>query len=538
MHTLKTSPENAAGRALAQPVSAAISRRRALKTMGVAVPTALVAARGIMEAPRAEALTTGPALTYSVKNDGGLSANGTYDDQSVQRCVNAAAANYGGTIVVDVPVIFGSGSVAVKMPAKGAYAIVGAGQTASFLSVNDGYPPGEPVPSIQVTASIGGQPSQLIGTGTTCIFDCTAADPGLMTVRIDNLLMYGLGSWPFAACITNNVWMFDFDWNTTAQVGGVACVYAGGGQQTQRLNMLHNLISNHMLVWCPSTASFGGDISGNVVNEPGDLFIPSGISGVVGSIIHTENFPTWMIHDNFFFSQQLSSSKQRATICYQNLNQTQDGSIHHNVFYGAGGMCIYYKDDFTPGDTSFLTGGLVIDGNEFVGWNMCNISTGPGANGSALVIDTSSGSPADQLVLIGKNIWQGGRLTDAVHNYSKRCIEVVQGPDTAHVVFDVQQVMRYVTVAGWRINGVDYVTSFPSHRFRAALAAPTVPATSVALTNPFGFDCTVYVSGRNLNDVAIDGVATGLKSGMFRVPRCATITLTYSSPPTWKWFAD
>jgi hypothetical protein len=208
---------------------------------------------------------------------------------------------------------------------------VGAGETASFYSVNDGYPPGLPVPSIQVTASIGGQPSHLGGTGATCIFDCTAAAPFEMTFRIDNLLMYGINSFPFAACITNNVYMFDFDWNTTAQVGGVACAYAGGGTQTVRLNMFHNFVQCHMLVWCPSTAPYGGDIEGNVVNEPADLFIPSGISGVVGSIIHCENFPTWMIHDNFFCSQQLTSTKQRAMICYKNISQTQDGSIHRNV---------------------------------------------------------------------------------------------------------------------------------------------------------------------------------------------------------------
>jgi hypothetical protein len=107
----------------------------------------------------------------------------------------------------------------------------------------------------------------------------------------------------------------------------------------------------------------------------------------------------------------------------------------------------------------------------------------------------------------------------------------------AGVIFDPEQNMRYITVAPYRINAVDYGAPGNSHCLQAVLTAPGIPPSGKALANPFGFDCTVYVSGRNLNDVAIDGVSTGLKSGMYSVPRCGTITLTYSSPPTWKWFA-
>jgi hypothetical protein len=117
--------------------------------MSAAVPTALVTGTRILDAPRAEALSTGPAGVYSVKNDGGLSANGTYHDQSLQRYFDTAALNYGGTIVVDCPVIFGPNSVAVRLPAKGTYAIQGIGTAASAYAVNDGLPRGLAVPRIQ-----------------------------------------------------------------------------------------------------------------------------------------------------------------------------------------------------------------------------------------------------------------------------------------------------------------------------------------------------------------------------------------------------
>lgn len=68
--------------------------------------------------------------------------------------------------------------------------------------------------------------------------------------------------------------------------------------------------------------------------------------------------------------------------------------------------------------------------------------------------------------------------------------------------------------------------------------APTIPATTVALTNPFPFDCTVYLAGGTVTAVAIGGTATGLTSGMFSVPAGETITLTYSVAPTWTWLGN
>lgn len=77
------------------------------------------------------------------------------------------------------------------------------------------------------------------------------------------------------------------------------------------------------------------------------------------------------------------------------------------------------------------------------------------------------------------------------------------------------------------------------------VAAPSVPATTIALTNPFGYDADVYVSpGASTCAVSIAGQATGItlaSSGVgqiFRVPAKESITLTYTSAPTWKWFID
>lgn len=70
------------------------------------------------------------------------------------------------------------------------------------------------------------------------------------------------------------------------------------------------------------------------------------------------------------------------------------------------------------------------------------------------------------------------------------------------------------------------------------IASPAVPNTTVAYTNAFGVDCTVYVSGGTVTAIAIGGTATGLTSGTFRVPAGQTIAITYSVQPTWVWFGE
>lgn len=70
------------------------------------------------------------------------------------------------------------------------------------------------------------------------------------------------------------------------------------------------------------------------------------------------------------------------------------------------------------------------------------------------------------------------------------------------------------------------------------LGPPAVPATTVAYTNAYDVDATVFITGGSVTVIAIGGTATGATSGSFRVPAGQTITLTYSSAPTWTWFGD
>lgn len=78
--------------------------------------------------------------------------------------------------------------------------------------------------------------------------------------------------------------------------------------------------------------------------------------------------------------------------------------------------------------------------------------------------------------------------------------------------------------------------TLPDFSINASNTAPSVPATTVALTNPFPFRCLVYVNAGTVTVIAIGGVTTGQVAGAFILNPGQTITLTYSVAPTWTWF--
>lgn len=82
------------------------------------------------------------------------------------------------------------------------------------------------------------------------------------------------------------------------------------------------------------------------------------------------------------------------------------------------------------------------------------------------------------------------------------------------------------------------LTNNPGYNPTGPQTAPSMPASGTALTNPFPFDATVYVSGGTVTEIAVGGTATGLTSGSVFVPAGETITLTYSTAPTWVWIGN
>lgn len=66
---------------------------------------------------------------------------------------------------------------------------------------------------------------------------------------------------------------------------------------------------------------------------------------------------------------------------------------------------------------------------------------------------------------------------------------------------------------------------------------PAVPASTVALTNPYGQDCWVYITGGTVTVIKINGVTTGLTSGTFMLEATQNISTTNTGSPSWVWVA-
>lgn len=85
------------------------------------------------------------------------------------------------------------------------------------------------------------------------------------------------------------------------------------------------------------------------------------------------------------------------------------------------------------------------------------------------------------------------------------------------------------------VNGGTKVRINKLNQAPGAVSAPSVPSSTVALQNPFWRNSAVTVTGGTVTVISVDGTATGLTSGTVIVPSGKTITLTYSSAPTWVW---
>jgi hypothetical protein len=113
--------------------------------------------------------------------------------------------------------------------------------------------------------------------------------------------------------------------------------------------------------------------------------------------------------------------------------------------------------------------------------------------------------------------------------------------DTASHLTDSGNIMRGDINVQNFITGSLAITGATKARIKDILrvpgtvTAPSVPASTTALLNPFWRDAAVSVAGGTVTAITVDGVATGLTSGTVIVPSGKTIALTYSVAPAWKW---
>lgn len=163
-----------------------------------------------------------------------------------------------------------------------------------------------------------------------------------------------------------------------------------------------------------------------------------------------------------------------------------------------------------------------------------------------------------------KSIWlDTGCATMSVHdNYIQNGAPAIQIAGTSNAIHDNLCVAAGITeVAGANTNDIHdnvigggtitivgtatKVRNNPGVNPKGSVSAPGIPASTTPLTNQTGFDCSVFITANagGTTAVSIGGVSTTVTIAaagvaQFRVPVGQSITLTYTSAPTWVWFGD
>lgn len=84
----------------------------------------------------------------------------------------------------------------------------------------------------------------------------------------------------------------------------------------------------------------------------------------------------------------------------------------------------------------------------------------------------------------------------------------------------------------YRCSGCEWTMNLATP---ASIAAPAVPATTVAATNTFSSVIAATITGGTLTNVSVNGSTVGTTAGTYLVPAGGTISITYSVAPTWTW---
>lgn len=70
-----------------------------------------------------------------------------------------------------------------------------------------------------------------------------------------------------------------------------------------------------------------------------------------------------------------------------------------------------------------------------------------------------------------------------------------------------------------------------------AVTTPSVPASTVAVTNNTGQYVSVNIAGGTMTNVSVNGSTVGTGAGNYALAPGAYITMTYTVAPTWTWTA-
>lgn len=189
-----------------------------------------------------------------------------------------------------------------------------------------------------------------------------------------------------------------------------------------------------------------------------------------------------------------------------------------------------------PGLTSTTTGGTIPNGTYQAAITYVN-AFGETKLGATSTVTTIGSSGTAQITLTPPGFFGGAFYGEG--NAQGYYVYMTQASGT---VFTRQNSAGNLTILGqqYTIGTTPTTTGAagPGANTSAGIATPAMPANGSNLFNNLGVDVTVYLTGGSVNGVSINSVATGLTSGMFRVPPGGTILVQYSATPTWQWLGE
>jgi hypothetical protein len=222
------------------------------------------------------------------------------------------------------------------------------------------------------------------------------------------------------------------------------------------------------------------------------------------------------------------------------LRQCDSQTNQDACYYMKGGSLVDCNVDSFPGKKNAI---ILDGGNPGGNLHTCNILGGTyygtgtaGTEQNTAMIRVKNVAQPIRAVVTGATFVVGTQMSDWLY---------VDGfASTSSLSFnncDFTPLYNPPTVQKYNLNGTTKTVfrGCPGINPAGPQTAPGIPSTTVPFTNPFPFDCTVFINGGTVSAVAIGGTTTGQTSGMFRVPYGQTITLTYTVVPTsWTWFGD
>lgn len=413
------------------------------------------------------------------------------------------------------------------------------------------------------------------------------AHPGLSAGKAKATVAAALAAVPTGGYVqmlggTFDLLLDDHPADASYQVGGV--VYSGtilrGLGAVTRLRIADNQPSGYGLMNRQIAA--GGDdgivfedfvLDGNNVNQAGDA-IHQGITLLRAR--NVKHHRVWVMNcrgtalsgpnESFHFDAQLSSSISYTDCCaVRTLGSTASGfaanastdvtysgcrawgmtvtnGFTHNgcvgvthvncqaFLNGAGGFNSESSD--TVAYDSCTAGGKATTGNlshpYSSGQSLGNAGIGFIANDSTNVLLSNCVSRGNQHGLWCSGPAASGRIVGG--SYSDNSLVGINFVDDSETRF---KVTATPVVSGNGSSPYRYTAGFAGGPGVAPV--PPVPASGVALTNPFPFDAMVIITGGTVFFLTIDGANPTAVSGTFPLPFGKDILMSFSAPPTWVW---